>query len=780
MSLTPATLLAVDDESPILSIFDMLFGADFILEKAQSGTELMDKLETITPAVVLLDIGLPDASGFDLCRRIKEDPRFNRTRVVMVSAQPGLTIRLQAYQAKADDYVLKPFDHKELKAKVQAYAKMHEIEARLQEQNSQLQEMADLKDRLLSEMSHEIRTPLTAMLGMTELLAESSLDPKQRQYIHVLQRSSQNLMAIVNQVLDHAKIERGQIQLESREIRLRELGEELLTLFQPMAQKKGLRWEWETADDVPPVVMGDGFRLRQALSNFIGNAIKFTTQGQVKVTVSKEHEAGRENGIVIAVTDTGMGIPADKQASIFSAFTQADQTVERRFGGTGLGLNISKKIIDAMGGTIAVSSQVGQGTSFVVRVPMRGMAEDKTASSGATHAVRRILVWEPHSRMQSSWRDLLGSRFDEVIMVDDVHQIIPTLTAVRGQENSYRAVVLAGAMDALADADVIRQIRKHRRLWQLPILTAIPDVPQKDWSRLGIGDQLTYTFLERTSPSEVLPRAWRWLDEKAASPFRVLIVEDDEDIRDYLAAIVEDFGVKVSVASSGKEALRILQESVQDMVLADIRMAEMDGLALLLHLRRMGADIPFIYVSGYLEKTNVLQGFRLGAFEMLEKPIKEDALFDALSRLLIKRPRLQTPVLAPLSVKDGQSRQILVLDDCEQTCFLYRVYLKPFQAQVHVAHTAEEAADFLRTQPIDLLVMDLNIPGINTRDFLQQLKASDPQKSVPVMMVTGDSEEQVRATLGEGELYRHYLRKPLRRVELVQAINELLKMPAEG
>ena len=549
----------------------------------------------------------------------------------------------------------KPFQYIAIRTDITS---LKRIEEELRRAKDVAEQASRAKSEFLANMSHEIRTPLNGIMGMTDLALETELSREQREYLETVKTSSDSLLTVINDILDFSKIEAGKIDLEVADFDVRDSLETTLKTLAVRADEKGLELLCEVAPEVPEVVRGDVTRLKQVVLNLVGNAIKFTNQGEVAVRVQVEAEDGRDLVLRFTVSDTGIGIAEDKREKIFDPFAQADTSTTRKYGGTGLGLTISVRLVRMMGGKIWVESEEGRGSHFhfTVRVGAADRKEIKVGSAAPPQILRgvRVLVVDDNGTNRRILEGMLKRWEMRPVSAKGGEEALAQLVAARKAGDAFGLIVTDMHMPKMDGFALVERIRRRPELSAATIMMLTSAGHRGDAERcqkLGVSAYLLKP-IRQSELREAIARVLGAREQEGKIPLitrfslgdardgsdslRVLVAEDNPVNQRLIVRLLEKRGHRVVLADNGRQALAALEKESFDLVLMDVQMPEMDGFeatsAIRMREKSIGSHQTIIALTAHAMKGDREECLARGMDGYLTKPIRPQELDEVLAR----------------------------------------------------------------------------------------------------------------------------------------------------
>jgi len=528
--------------------------------------------------------------------------------------------------------------------------------AEIHQKSEELDNASQMKSQFLANMSHEIRTPMNAVIGLAHLALKTELTPKQRDYVSKIHTAGSSLLGIINDILDFSKIEAGKLDIESTEFNLEDVMRAVTTVTSQKAYEKGLEFLVDIPGSVPVDLIGDPLRLNQALTNIINNAVKFTEKGEIHVKVALVERVDDDALLRFTVRDTGSGMTAEQCARLFQPFTQADMSTTRKHGGTGLGLTITRTLVELMGGEVGLESVPGEGSTFffTVRVGIGQVTDRRTVIPEVMHRLRALVV-DDNPVARDILADSLG---DLVASVDSVSSGSEALAAIRhhnrDEATAYDVVFMDWRMPGLDGIQTARLLREDAALVTQPAVVMVTafngeEVKEaagaldldgfmvKPVSKSMVLDTLVNLFADSSASVGVTARTAGLDDDRdRCAGARILLTEDNEINQQIATELLEDAGAQVTVANNGREAVELLlaNPTAFDLVFMDLQMPEMDGHQATIAIRNDArfTDLPIIAMTAHASQEERARCLAEGMNEHITKPIAPAVLFATIEK----------------------------------------------------------------------------------------------------------------------------------------------------
>jgi CheY-like chemotaxis protein/methyl-accepting chemotaxis protein len=639
--------------------------------------------------------------------------------------------------------------------------------ADIEQKTKQLEISSKYKSEFLANMSHELRTPLNSLLILSKDLSDNkkkNLTTDQVESAEIIYNSGQDLLVLINEVLDLSKIEAGKMTLSVERLTLKQFANELTRNFKHQTDKKGLGFTVTLQNGLPEAIRTDSKRLDQIIKNLMSNAIKFTENGSIQVTIQSEGE----NRIAIAVKDTGIGVPAEKQMAIFEAFHQGDGSTSRKYGGTGLGLSISRELVKLLGGEIKLTSKVNEGSVFTIILPVElhtQYHEQKTSApdealnkatpvfSGTTNFYNYPTIADDRLELEADDKVLLiiedDLKFAKILLTQAHNKGFKCLAAASGEDGlllaeKYKpqAIILDLDLPGMDGRKVLAELKANPATRHIPVHIVSVDERTMEPIKEGAVEFLTKP-IDKKQLEDAFNRIESFISRKMKN---LLIVEDNDNARKAMRKLIGNGDVFCFEAATGSEAISVFAKNHIDCIVLDLGLPDMSGFELIYKLEKIkdGQMPPIIIYTGRelsKEENDELQKYTetiiIKGIKSEERLLDETALF--LHRTISNLPESKQKIISGLYDKESifLNKKILIVDDDMRNVFALSKVLKDRGMQIVKAENGVIALDILNMQSgIDLILMDIMMPVMDGYEAMQKIRAQLKFKKLPVIALT--------------------------------------------
>lgn len=668
-------ILIVDDrEENLITLEGILESPELRIIKATSGNEALGLLLENDVSMILMDVQMPEMDGFETAEIMRQNEKYKHIPIIFVTAISKQREHVfRGYKAGAVDYLYKPLDLEILQSKIQAYIdffkQKHKLEQTTKKLEKTITEMHDAKriaeeatvakSSFLANMSHEIRTPLNGIIGMADLaLMDEELTDLQRERIIDIKQSGESLLDIINEILDISKIEADKLELEFIDFSVRDVLEKVTRLLSVKIFQEKLEFICSIDPEIPDIFIGDPVRLRQILINLVGNAIKFTDEGIVGVYVKMLEKKEESVKIEFSVVDTGIGIPKENIKDLFKSYSQADKSTTRTHGGTGLGLNISKKLVEMMGGEIGVESKQGDGSRFyfVIDFKLGKQTEDavklELEKSGKDVNILIVDDKKESTNVIKKYLDYWNINSQSAKTCDEG---LKALQSFAKKKKGFDIVLVDYYMPNMKGTEILKQMEGEIEEGLIPevVFLTTPQYVHADKKEKmpvienalskPVHQRELYSLLMQllnkkagSSETGTKSSAKKAKQDKQKEAINILVAEDQVINRKIVNQLLEKKGWNVELAENGKQAFDKTKDKKFDIILMDVQMPEMDGFDATRLIRKSEKEknihTPIIAMTAHAMKGDKEKCLAVGMDYYISKPVNPAELYKAIEK----------------------------------------------------------------------------------------------------------------------------------------------------